>query len=107
MASVPPVWLQCRRYGFSAAGMASVPAGVSARSVLQHGACLCVCFSTQCACSIHSLCSFLLEPRGRVRVTWDVLVFVCLAYLLVSMPYRIGFDVPGACGTCTREDVST
>jgi hypothetical protein len=50
-------------------------------------------------CSIHSLCSFLLEPRGRVRVAWDVLVFVCLVYLLVSMPYRIGFDVPGACGT--------
>jgi hypothetical protein len=50
-----------------------------------------------------SLCSFLLEPRGRVRVTWDVLVFVCLVYLLVSMPYRIGFDVPGA----AREHVST
>jgi hypothetical protein len=56
---------------------------------------------------LDSLCSFLLEPRGRVRVTWDVLVFVCLVYLLVSMPYRIGFDVPGACGTCAREDVST
>ena len=61
--------------------------------------CVCVSFARSpylpkwVQCSL--CCSFLLEPRGRVRVAWDVLVFVCLVYLLVSMPYRIGFDVPG------------
>ena len=86
-ASVPPVWRQCR------------PASVRARCRSTVRVCVCVSGPNARVCSIHSLCSFLLEPRGRVRVAWDVLVFVCLVYLLVSMPYRIGFDVPGACGT--------
>jgi hypothetical protein len=50
---------------------------------------------------LFAVSSFLLEPRSRIRVTWDVFIMTCLLYLLMSMPYRIGFDVPGT-KACVR-----
>jgi CRP-like cAMP-binding protein len=38
--------------------------------------------------------NFMLKPQGFVRIPWDVLIMTILLYLLISMPYRIGFDAP-------------
>lgn len=35
----------------------------------------------------------MLRPQGFARIAWDILTMLFLAYLLVSMPYRMGFEV--------------
>jgi hypothetical protein len=35
----------------------------------------------------------MLRPQGIPRIIWDMITMIFLAYLLISMPYRMGFEV--------------